>query len=242
VYAIASTHMDIALAGQESRYDLSLPESQHGPRIVHIHYVPEHNEGDRVTGFIAAITDITERKQMEETIRNMAYHDQLTGLPNRALLYDRLQQARAHSYRNKSLMAVLALDLDYFKPINDELGHEWGDKALVEVGSRLRQCTRATDTVARIGGDEFSIILVDVVSIEFARKMAEKMIAAIEQPLSMKDSQYTMGASIGICLASSGDDDIERMVSRADAAMYKAKRGGKNRYHISGQQLLLTRQ
>jgi len=182
---------------------------------------------------IAFARNITERKQAEEKIRQMAYHDHLTGLPNRALFYDRLQQALAHAHRNKNLMAVLMLDLDRFKPINDELGHEWGDQALVEVSKRLLQSIRATDTAARLGGDEFSIILVDVISEEFAFKMAEKVIAAIGQPLMLKGSQYSMGVSIGICLASSKDSDMESLVNRADAAMYQAKESGRNCYRIS---------
>ncbi|OIO68958.1 MAG: PAS domain S-box protein [Zetaproteobacteria bacterium CG1_02_53_45] len=186
-----------------------------------------------ITHYVGLHLDITERKQAEEKISNMAYHDHLTGLPNRALFYDRMQQAMAHVHRNRNLMAVLMLDLDRFKPINDELGHEWGDKALVEVSNRLLQCIRATDTVARLGGDEFSIILLDVSSGEFACKMAEKAIAAIGQPLVLKGSQYRIGVSIGICLASSDDQDVEGIVSRADTAMYQAKESGRTCYRTS---------
>jgi len=184
--------------------------------------------------FVGIIRDITARKSAEEKIRQMAYHDHLTGLPNRALFYDRLQQALAYVHRNKSLMAVLMLDLDHFKPINDELGHEWGDQALIEVSNRLQKCIRASDTAARLGGDEFSIILLDVSSEEAACKMAEKVISAIGQPLILKGSQYTMGVSIGICLASSKESDLENLVSTADAAMYQAKESGRNCYRISG--------
>lgn len=180
----------------------------------------------------AALTD----NQVEDKLREMAYHDHLTGLPNRALFYDRLQQGLAHARRSQKLMGVLMLDLDHFKSINDELGHEWGDQALIEVGKRLLQCVRATDTAARLGGDEFSIILVDVNSEEAACKMAEKVIAAIKQPLSLKASQYTLGVSIGICLASSPDDaDVDSLMSKADLAMYQAKKDGRNCYRVSEQ-------
>jgi diguanylate cyclase (GGDEF)-like protein len=180
----------------------------------------------------AALTD----NQVEDKLREMAYHDHLTGLPNRALFYDRLQQGLAHARRSQKLMGVLMLDLDHFKSINDKLGHEWGDQALIEVGKRLLQCVRATDTAARLGGDEFSIILVDVNSEEAACKMAEKVIAAIKQPLSLKASQYTLGVSIGICLASSPDDaDVDSLMSKADLAMYQAKKDGRNCYRVSEQ-------
>ena len=117
------------------------------------------------------------------------------------------------------------LDLDHFKSINDELGHEWGDQVLVEVGKRLLQCVRAIDTVARLGGDEFSIILVDVASEEATCKIAEKVITAIGQPMPLKKSQYTLGVSIGICLVSSPDDgDMDSLMSKADSAMYQAKK------------------
>ncbi|NOR72529.1 MAG: diguanylate cyclase [Mariprofundaceae bacterium] len=186
---------------------------------------------------IGTVLDITERKQAEEQIREMAYQDHLTGLPNRALFYDRLEQGLAHAHRNRKLTALLALDLDHFKSINDELGHEWGDQALIKVGKRLLQCVRATDTVARLGGDEFSIILVDVASEEAACKIAEKVITAISQPLSLKKSQYTLGVSIGIHLISPGDGDMENIINRADSAMYQAKKEGKNCYRISEQSL-----
>jgi len=192
--------------------------------------------GDQLL-MLAIVRDITERKQAEEKIREMAYHDHLTGLPNRALFYDRLEQGLAHAHRNRKLTALLALDLDHFKSINDKLGHEWGDQALIKVGKRLLQCVRATDTVARLGGDEFSIILVDVASEEAACKIAEKVIAAIGQPLSLKKSQYTLGVSIGIHLVSPGDGDMENIINRADSAMYQAKKEGKNCYRISEQSL-----
>jgi len=190
--------------------------------------------------FLGFWADITRRKQAEDKIREMAYIDTLTGLPNRSLYYDRLQQAIAQAHRNQSTMAVLFMDLDYFKPINDELGHEWGDQALVEVGIRLEKCIRETDTVARIGGDEFSIILQNLHSEQFACKIAEKVIACISKPMLLKDVQYTLGISIGICIESEQRSNVETLMRIADEAMYKAKAAGRNRYcvyHASGQGL-----
>jgi len=175
---------------------------------------------------LLAIEDITERKKSEEKINTMAYHDHLTGLPNRALFFDRLGQAMSLVSRTQKLMAVLMLDLDRFKPINDELGHAWGDKVLIEVSKRLQQCTRSTDTVARLGGDEFSIILVDVNSEEHACKIAEDIITAIREPLTLKESQYTLGVSIGICMVTSEDNNIKDIMRKADTAMYQGKKKG----------------
>ena len=182
--------------------------------------------------FLGFMSDITRNKQDEEKIRQMAYSDLLTGLPNRSLYYDRLKQAIAQSRRNQTAMAVLFMDLDFFKPINDELGHEWGDKALIEVGSRLQGCIREADTVARIGGDEFSIILGDVASEEAACHVADKVIACIKKPLILKGCPYVLGISIGIYLESEEFSDAETFMRLADDAMYHAKETGRNRYCI----------
>ncbi len=174
--------------------------------------------------------DITERKQHVEKITQKAYIDQLTGLPNRSLYYDRLKQAIAQSRRNKSNMAVMFMDLDYFKPINDELGHEWGDQALIIVARRLRKCIRETDTVARIGGDEFSIILGDVASEDAVGLVADKVITSIREPMMLNDNPYVLGISIGICMKAHDDGDMETIMRLADDAMYQAKEMGRNRY------------
>ncbi len=190
--------------------------------------------------FLGFIADITEQKQDVEAIRHMAYSDQLTGLPNRSLFYDRLKQATALAQRNKTSLAVLFMDLDYFKPINDELGHEWGDQALIKVGKRLQACIRKVDTVARIGGDEFSVILNNIDSEESARLIADKIIACIRAPMVLDESEYVLGISIGICLSSDESFNEGTMIRLADDAMYQAKKMGRNRYCIyrsSGQDL-----
>ena len=180
--------------------------------------------------FLGFWVDVTDRRQAEEQVRQMAYYDPLTGLPNRSLFYDRLKQAIAQASRNRTSMAVLFMDLDYFKPINDELGHEYGDHALGEVGKRLQSCVRGADTVARIGGDEFSIILGEISSESAACLVAEKVIATIKEPMLLKDAQYTLGISIGICITAPDHDDMESIVRMADDAMYQAKTSGRNRY------------
>jgi len=176
--------------------------------------------------FLGFIVDITKHKQDEEKVRQMAYTDMLTGLPNRSLYYDRLKQAIAQSRRNQTNMAVLFMDLDYFKPVNDELGHEWGDQALIEVGRRLQGCIRETDTLARIGGDEFSIILGDIASEQAAGHIADKIIACIREPMMLKDTRYVLGVSIGICIESRDYSEAETFMRLADDAMYQAKETG----------------
>ena len=176
------------------------------------------------------VQDISERKQIENQVRQKAYFDTLTGLPNRSLYYDRLKQAITQSSRNRTSMAVMFMDLDFFKPINDELGHEYGDQALVEVGKRLQQCVRSADTVARIGGDEFSVILGEISSESAACMVAEKIIEATKQPMILKETQYTLGISIGIYIATADHDDAESIMRMADDAMYQAKASGRNRY------------
>lgn len=180
--------------------------------------------------FLGFMADITSNKLNEEKIRDMAYTDRLTGLPNRCLYYDRLKQAIAQSHRHDTAMAVLFMDLDYFKPINDELGHEWGDQALIEVSKRLQHCIRETDTVARIGGDEFSIILNDVAAEQDCYLVAEKIITCIQEPMILKGSRYVLGISIGIHIESHNHSDAESFMRFADDAMYQAKTMGRNRY------------
>jgi diguanylate cyclase (GGDEF)-like protein/PAS domain S-box-containing protein len=236
---------DLARVKSELEQGSSLGRNHFEYRMLHKdgHYfwvsddIRREQNKDGQSEFLGFWADITRRKQDEEKIRQMAYIDALTELPNRSLYYDRLQQAIAQTHRNRTTMAVLFMDLDYFKPINDELGHEWGDQALVEVGKRLRTCIRETDTVARIGGDEFSIILHDIGSEAAACKVADKIIACISEPVCLKDTQYVLGISIGICMESKKRSNVETLMRIADDAMYKAKFAGRNRYCVSGKGL-----
>ncbi len=182
--------------------------------------------------FTGIVRDITERKMMQDKIEEMAYFDPLTGLPNRALHYDRLKQSLAQGRRNKKNMALLFLDLDSFKPVNDNLGHEYGDQALIEVAKRLKKCVRETDSVSRIGGDEFCIILENADSESAACSVAEKIHAAISQPMHLNSTQQMLGCSIGICIPDRNCKDIEAIMTASDNAMYEAKKNGKNCYRV----------
>ena len=172
------------------------------------------------------------KREAEHHIEHLAYHDALTGLPNRRLLLDRLKQSVAVSTRKTGRFAVLFLDLDGFKKVNDALGHDSGDALLLEVGQRLKALLRESDTVARLGGDEFVIGLMLAENIEDAIRVADKVVAGLSQPFTLPKGVATIGASIGISLYPDHGDYAEALLLAADKALYRAKTAGKNRYAI----------
>jgi diguanylate cyclase (GGDEF)-like protein/PAS domain S-box-containing protein len=192
--------------------------------------------------------DITERKRMERHIRELAFFDTLTELPNRRLLNDRLTRAMAANKRNGSYGALMFLDLDNFKPLNDKHGHEAGDMLLIEVGARLKACVREMDTVARFGGDEFVVMISELVadkaeSMEQARNVAEKIRLALSEPylLAVKEDRignttitHRCTASIGVALFVNHDASPDEVFKWADAAMYQAKQDGRNTIRFYG--------
>jgi diguanylate cyclase (GGDEF)-like protein len=158
------------------------------------------------------------------TARRLAYHDPLTGLPNRHLLRDRLDQGVLRASREGSQVALLLLDLDRFKSVNDELGHEAGDRLLCEVAERLLRCTRGADTVCRYGGDEFIVMLPGVTSVDEAEHVAQKIRATIaDVPFAIAGRAVRVGVSVGVAMLRPGDTAIERLIRDADRAMYRAK-------------------
>jgi len=174
--------------------------------------------------------DITERKRAEERISFQAYHDLLTQLPNRALFKDRLSVALSQAHRSGRLVAVLFIDLDRFKWINDSLGHAEGDELLKGVAGRLHSCVRRSDTLARLGGDEFTILLPDLSDAEDAALISQKVIDELRRPLSVGGQEVRTTASIGIALYPSDGSEAESLVKHADIAMYHVKTAGKNGY------------
>jgi diguanylate cyclase (GGDEF)-like protein/PAS domain S-box-containing protein len=191
------------------------------------------NPAGQVTNFVAAITDIREFKEAQEKIRLLAFHDPLTQLPNRRLLQDRLQQAIAGSTRNHRYGAVMFIDLDHFKILNDTLGHDFGDMLLVEVAERLQSCVREGDTVTRLGGDEFVVMLEDLseyakLAVTKAKNVGKKISAVINQPYSLQDQEYHISSSIGISLFCGNVASVDDLLKQADIAMYKAKNSGRN--------------
>jgi diguanylate cyclase (GGDEF)-like protein/PAS domain S-box-containing protein len=174
--------------------------------------------------------DITERKVSEEKILHLATHDVLTGLPSLRLAKDRIAMALGLARRNDDLAAVMFVDLDNFKAVNDSLGHDAGDYVLTIVADRLLSCVRETDTVARIGGDEFLIIATALHSVANAGEIAEKVISVLSQPVNVHGQQVIVGASIGIALYPHNGDDMDYLIKLADQAMYKIKNSGGNSY------------
>jgi diguanylate cyclase (GGDEF)-like protein/PAS domain S-box-containing protein len=189
-------------------------------------------QGHNITsGFIL---DISERKRLEEKIRKLAYTDPLTGLPNRRLLLDRLAQALQHAKRYRRSLAIMFLDLDNFKRVNDTLGHDVGDELLKEVAVRLGTCVRSGDTVSRTGGDEFIIVLSEIARPVDAAQVATKIIDAINVPVRLADATLRVSPSIGIAVYPvDGDDDTLDLMMKADKSMYVAKKAGGNTYHLA---------
>ncbi|MGZ4665028.1 MAG: putative bifunctional diguanylate cyclase/phosphodiesterase [Frankiaceae bacterium] len=178
-------------------------------------------------GRVLMFHDVSAHRELERNLRRLAYTDSLTGLPNRALFHDRLAQALATAARHRTSLAILFLDLDRFKIINDSLGHEIGDRILVAVGHRLRDCLRAEDTIARLGGDEFAVLLPEISASQDTRHVANKLLNVLTAPQLINGHELTVDASIGVALFPEDGTDGRRLMRRADAAMYSAKaRGG----------------
>ncbi|HEX7421202.1 MAG TPA: PAS domain S-box protein, partial [Thermoanaerobaculia bacterium] len=174
-------------------------------------------------GMVSIVRDITERTYAEEQIKHLAYHDALTGLPNRLLFKDRLTVALSHAQRDQSRLAVLFLDLDRFKVINDSLGHNIGDQLLQAVAARVQSCVRDSDTVARLGGDEFTLLLPSLIRSEDAALVAQKIIEAVRYPFHIEGREFFITTSIGISLYPEDGADAATLIKNADTAMYQAK-------------------
>ncbi|WP_181870017.1 diguanylate cyclase domain-containing protein [Halomonas sp. DQ26W] len=189
---------------------------------------PIHDRHGRVTGAVIVFRDASMSKVMLERMAYLAQHDALTGLANRALMTERLSQAIGLARRHQHLVALLYLDLDDFKPINDSLGHAVGDSLLQAVASRLRDCMRDIDTVCRQGGDEFAILLAEIRKPEDATKVAEKLLAVLSRPYRIEGHELLITLSIGISLYPDDADDADALMHNADMAMYHTKRNGRN--------------
>jgi diguanylate cyclase (GGDEF)-like protein/PAS domain S-box-containing protein len=182
-------------------------------------------EHDVVAG---TVVDVTERKQAAARVEFQAYHDALTGLPNRVSLRERMHVALAQARRSGTGLALMFVDLDEFKPVNDRLGHGVGDRLLKEIAVRLRECVRGEDTVARVGGDEFVLLVSSVRLGETAARVAQKLLDRIQEPVRIDEHELSLSASVGIALYPDDGSDQEALLRSADAAMYRAKQLGRN--------------
>ncbi len=188
----------------------------------------------KVTNYVAVFTDFTTRKQAEEQIRFLAQHDALTGLPNRSLLRERLLRAIAHAQRNGRKLAVIFLDLDDFKTVNDTFGHDAGDEILQVVAKRLTDTVRREDTVARLGGDEFILVLEELATLDGLPAIVAKIIEAVARPVVFEGREIRSATSVGVSVYPDDGATPENLVKHADAAMYVAKEKGSNRFHFFG--------
>lgn len=208
-------------------------ETPQSGRWISVTYRPRKDAAGAITGVIAVVRDVTERKAVEQQIEYQAYHDALTGLANRRLFQEHLALALALAQRHGRRVGVLFLDIDHFKVVNDSLGHSVGDALLRQVSQRLRASVREGDTVARVGGDEFTIVLQEMAHPNDAALVAEKVLAAVAGPIQIDGHHLYVTTSVGISVSPEDGDDAEALLRNADAAMYRAKAAGRNTYQLA---------
>ena len=227
--------MEIRSALRDKRVGHAITHSyrQDGTRFwSDLHIAPVHGEGNQITHFVGIQNDISQSMRYQTTLEYQANHDALTGLPNRNLLNDRLRRAIGSAKRNQNLMAIVFVDLDHFKLINDTLGHDVGDVVLKAIATRLTSCLRDADTAARPGGDEFLLILVDQESIESITVVILRLLEMIAQPIQINGRKLHVTCSIGISIYLQDGEDASTLLKNADTAMYHAKENGRNNFQF----------
>jgi diguanylate cyclase (GGDEF)-like protein/PAS domain S-box-containing protein len=219
-------------SGEPAMLEMEIIGMKGRRRRVESHAAPLYGPDGHVRSILTVTRDVSERADAESQVHYLAHYDLLTGLPNRALFRDRLLQAMAQAKRSDTLLAVMFLDIDHFKDVNDTLGHAIGDQLLKEISQRIRSCVRETDTVARFGGDEFGLIQTNLNSVEGAADLSDRLIAQLTQPYHIEGHEIHSGASIGVTIFPFDDHNAEDLLKNADMAMYKAKREGRGRYQF----------
>jgi diguanylate cyclase (GGDEF)-like protein/PAS domain S-box-containing protein len=227
-FAALLPHLTQALEGEQRTFEIEV-----GPRAYRVTYVPDRNAQGETLGIYALAHDISLAKQVERELQTLSRFDPLTALANRRHYDERLRDAFARSERSGAPMALMFLDLDHFKRINDTFGHEGGDAVLVEFARRLVASTRQTDTVARIAGDEFVIILEGLHDAAEAETVARKILAAMRPPLAFAGRSIAFSATLGVAVRRAGETDGDALLKRADDALYAAKREGRGGYAVS---------
>jgi diguanylate cyclase (GGDEF)-like protein/PAS domain S-box-containing protein len=232
VYAQSRDYIHQALAGTPVLFERTV-KCEQGIRYERVSYIPDMDQGGAVTGYFGLVENITALKQVEAQLRQLVRVDQLTGIANRLQFDERLDDAIRYSRRYGTGMALLFLDIDNFKEINDSCGHQGGDQVLREFAQRLQACVRDTDTVARLAGDEFVIILEGLTVTEEAQGVARKIIAAMQNPFDICGRQRTVTTSIGVAVRRQDEDDAKDLLGRADEALYRAKSAGRNTFETN---------
>lgn len=226
-----------ARRGQEDSKEYSYLKQDGTTVPVNLTVTSMLSEENVVTGYLFVSYDITEQKRASEYVAHIAHHDALTGLPNRMLMHDRLNQALLLAKRNGTKVGILAIDLDHFKRVNDSLGHLAGDELLTVVAERLCKSVRASDTVCRMGGDEFVIIVPDVTEVEDVRAIANKILHKLAKPIKLGGNSIIITPSLGLSLAPDDGTSTEELLKHADIAMYEVKNSGRNGFQIFTQEL-----
>ena len=222
--------------GEPFRREFRLEEGK-GAAWVHCHAFPLRDHDGAVSGFVGAVVDATERRDTQARLDFLAYHDALTGLPNRDLARDRLRQAMSFAARGGFLVALLLVDIDHFKMINESLGHSAGDAVLIAAADRLRRCVREADTISRLGGDEFLLILTDLRASDAVATAAAKILQALSEPLTIDGHELGGSVSIGISVHPEDGSDFDTLLGKADTALYQAKAAGRNTYRFYAEQM-----
>jgi len=229
-YHLVVDEMDQALRGEPVVFERAVDVAG----VTHhwkFAYTPDFVNG-KVVGLYSVVTDMTNRRRVEQNLRSQARADALTGLPNRAALYERLEQAIQRCFRHSAKLACLYLDIDHLKQVNDSLGHASGDTLLRQFGARLQACVRATDLVARLAGDEFVVVIEGVTNASDAENVATKIVDAMQVPFTIDGDVRVVTASIGVIVSDGRDEDPDSVLKKADSQLYLAKRMGKNLYRM----------
>lgn len=227
-----------AAAGEMEEHEWALVRKDGGTTPINLAMRAVTTQAGEVTGFVGIAFDITERQQMLSYVTHLATHDQLTGLVGRALLQDRTVEAVERASRNGTKVAAFLIDLDHFKRINDWLGHSSGDEILLETANRLRRAVRSSDTVARVGGDEFIVIMPDITRVSDVEQCAVNLVAKLAPEIAVEDQMVQLTASVGVCVYPDFAADAKHLLKRADSAMYAAKEDGRNQHKIFSEDML----
>ncbi len=222
-------YLDQVFAGESVHYEDWVKYEFDSERYVSVLYVP-HIVAEEVKGFAVLVRNATAQKRAEEQLKHQASHDPLTGLPNRSLFAEFAEAVLARAKRKSTRAALMFIDLDDFKEVNDRCGHEAGDDALRTVAMRFSNVVRSSDSLARIGGDEFVVMVEDVDDTQAVVTLANRLISMLDEPIETGDRRSRIGASIGISLYPDHGKDVRSLINYADKAMYSAKREGGNRH------------